>query len=242
VNMHDELWGISAAAVWRLVPDNGVVRCASKTSLHDPSVRFYGLTFAPEGVVKPGVEVLVAGNTQGELWAIADDGSLSQRGVLGNVPADDGNGHTYPAGNVGKPWELSGDLVFLENGGAPVGFATVRDCPNPPDTLGCSAIDTLIEIDVAALATPGTQNVMKAIRGKMVKGASCATSSSGSGFGRLYGVAAWGDKIYGFSRYGDLVEVANASGSACPLPSPPGVSWSGAGVNTLAPIQAPPPK
>ena len=96
----------------------------------------------------------VAGNNAGELWAIDSGGTLTQHGNFGTVPANDGHGHTYPAANKGQLWELSGDIVFLANGGSPVGFATVRDCPNPPSQTGCSTIDTLImKLSVMTWAT-----------------------------------------------------------------------------------------
>ena len=84
-------------------------------------VRASGAGMAP--VTSGAREVLVAGNTAGELWSIDGQGNLAQRGTLGTVPKTDGNGHSYPTKNVGKAWELSGDIVFLANGGQPVKVA-----------------------------------------------------------------------------------------------------------------------
>jgi hypothetical protein len=233
------LWSISARAVWQLQVSGGVTHCAKKIPLNTATgVIFYALTFAPSGVLDPTKEVLAAGNTAGELWSIDDAGNVVLRGNFGVVPANDGNGNVYPAANVGKTWELSGDVVFLANGGKPIGFATVRDCPSPPSTAGCSPIDTLIELDLAKLsaATPG--NVTKAVRGKIVRAASCG--GGGVGFGSMYGIAAWNDKVFGFSKSGDLVTIDNNDGTACLVKTFATERWDGAGVTTNAPVIAPP--
>jgi hypothetical protein len=154
------------------------------------------------------------------------------------VPADDGNGHNYLY--PGKLWELSGDLVFLANNGKPVGFATVRDCPSRPDNSGCNPIDTLIEIDMTALAQAGTQNVTKAIRGQIVKGKSCGDSATG--YGSMYGIASWDSNVYGFSRSGNLVQISNVDGTACLVKNYPADLFSGAAVTTVAPVVPPPVK
>src|SRR5205814_6983787 len=96
---------------------------------------------------------------------------------------------------------LSGDIVFLANNGSPIGFATVRDCPKPPSSQGCDTVDTLAEIDVAALSSGSGGSVLKSIRGQIVRGASCSDSSSG--YGSVFGVAAYADKVLGFSRSGN---------------------------------------
>lgn len=241
VDESQALWGISANAVHPLAIQGGAVHCAAPIALNNPkAVHFYGLSFAPAGVLDPAKEVLVGGNTAGELWAIDAQGNLSQRGTFGTVPTDDGNGHPYPKANVGKPWELSGDIVFLTNGGSPVGFATVRDCPNPPSATGCNATNTLLEIDVPALASATTQSVAKAIRGQIVKRAGCADPTTS--FGNVYGIAAWEAQVYGFSRTGDLVAIDTSDGSGCLVQAYASDKFAGAGVTTLAPVKPPPPK
>jgi hypothetical protein len=257
VDRDQNIWGLSAFGVRPLTVQGSTVHCGQQipvrvpdpnaTNPSFPYIKFYAATFAPAGVIRAGVEVLVAGDTAGELWAIdttAPGGvSIKQHGVFGTVPADDGRGHTYPAANVGKLWELSGDIVFLENGGNPIGFATVRDCPNPPDTAGCSKIDTLIEIDVPALAAEGTQSVMKAIRGQIVRRASCTDSVTSNDYGSMYGIAAWNDLVYGFSRTGKLVQISNDKGDACMVQdyASQQINFSGAAVTTQAPVKPPPP-
>jgi hypothetical protein len=241
VNALGEVWGVSATAVHRLEIGQGVVHCGATVPLDNPDgERFYGLTFAPAGVLG-SEEVLVAGNSAGELWSIDASGALAQRGHFGTVPANDGNGHDYE--HAGTAWELSGDIVFVDGGGAPLGFATVRDCPNPPSSSGCSTTDTLVEIDVAALQTATTQSITNAIRGQVVKSPSCDDSDN-SGYGSVYGIVAFDEQVLGFARVptgGFAVTIDNADGTACLLQSY-NARWAGAGITTLAPAVPPPPK
>lgn len=245
VNAQGELWGIGAVDLFKLeVQNGGVVHCASSQSLKafgedGARVRFYALSFAPAGVLDATKEVLVAGNSDGELWSLADDGTATQVGTFGAVPNDDGQGH--PFDHPGVPFELSGDIVFLENDGAPIGFATVRDCPNPPDTDGCAS-DTLVEVDVPKLGQVGaTGSVVKQVLGKLVPKASCAGDSA-SAFRDMYGVASWNDKVFGFSHTGLSVTIDNANGGTCTITdyTSQGIIWTGAGVTTRAPVIAPP--
>jgi hypothetical protein len=236
------LWGVSRTAVHPLTVQNGAVHCGTAIPLAvADDVSFYALTFAPKGALDATKEVLVAGNTAGELWAIDAQGTVSQHGTFGKVPNDDGNGNAYDPANVGKAWELSGDIVFLANNGNPVGFATVRDCPNPPSTNGCNPINTLIEIDVAKLAGASTGSVTKSVRGQIVKRKGCNDGTQGD-YGNMYGIAAWDKKVYGFSRSGNLVDIDTDDGSGCLVQAYASDKFSGAGVTTLAPVEAPPPK
>jgi hypothetical protein len=241
VNSKGELWSVSAHAIWPLTVANGVVHCGNEIQLANHDVRFYALTFAPAGVFSPDKEVLVAGNTAGELWEVSEQGQLTQRGSFGPVPADDGNGHPFP--DAGKAWELSGDIVFLANKGNPVGFATVRDCPSPPDTTNCNFTNTLIEIDIPKMMTATTESVTKAVRGQLVTGPQCKDGKNGF-YGNMYGIAAWNDKVYGFSRSGNLVEISVQDGTACLVHAYDKAlyGFAGAGVSTLAPIVVPDPK
>jgi hypothetical protein len=177
----------------------------------------------------------VAGNNGGELWSINESGELSLRGNFGTVPANDGQGHPYDAAHQGTAFALSGDIVFLANGGNPVGFATVRDCIDPLNTNSCNSVNTLIEIDVPKLAVGGNQSVRKSIRGQIVKRPGCADATDGL-YGNMYGIAAWKDKVYGFSRTGNIVEIDTTDGTACLAVPNSGKKFAGAGVTTLAPI------
>ncbi|MFO0659597.1 MAG: hypothetical protein U0165_07180 [Polyangiaceae bacterium] len=198
VNAQGEIWGLSAHFVHLLEVQSGKVHCAKKTQLKGSDARFYALSFAPVGVLDPAKEVLVAGNTAGELWSISDLGDLVLRGNFGNVPADDGHGHTFDAANVGQPWQLSGDIVFFSNNNTPVGFATVRDCPTPNDTTGCNYTNTLLQIDVTALSATTPGSVTQSVRGQIVPKSTCNTS----GWGNFWGVAAWNEHVFGFFPLG----------------------------------------
>jgi hypothetical protein len=236
VDKAEQLWGISAYAVHPLQVNGTAVACGAEIALQTPQdPRFYGLTFAPVGVLDAAKEVLVAGNNVGELWSISESGQLSLRGNFGTVPANDGQGHAYAGTHVGKPFALSGDIVFLANGGDPVGFATVRDCDNPAMSTTCSDINTLIEIDVPKLDPGGSQSVRKSIRGQIVKRPGCADGTDGL-YGDMYGIAAWKAKVYGFSRSGSIVEIDTTDGTACQVVPNTAKKFAGAGVTTLAPI------
>jgi hypothetical protein len=240
VDSQGALWGISKSNVYELQIQGNSVHCAQQIPLHNSSgIVFYALTFAPVGVLDPQKEVLVAGNTAGQLWAVDAAGNLTQHGIFGDVPANDGLGHDYMY--PGGLWELSGDLVFVANGGSPLGFATVRDCQNPPDSSSCDPSDTLVEIDMTALATQGAQNVTRAIRGMVVQGTGCSMNDTHSeDFGKLYGIGAWSDKIYGFSNSGALLDISNVDATACLVSYFSSDKWAGAGVTTQAPVIAPP--
>lgn len=235
VDKDGKLFGVSSSAIHPLEITGTTVHCTATWTLKNTSANFYGLTFAPAGVLG-AAEMLVAANSAGELWAVDDQGNATQVGTFGTVPANDGRGHDYAAKNVGKAWELSGDIVFLTNGGSPVGFATVVDCPTPPSKTGCSSTDTLVEIDIAKLKLNNTGSVTKSIRGQVVKSATCSDTSTG--YGSMYGIAAWNDKVFGFSYSGNLVEISNTDGSAC-LVQTYTDKFAGAGVTTLAPIIEP---
>jgi len=233
------LWGVSQTAFYELSIQGSSVHCVSATPLNNPNgVKFYALTFAPKGVLDANKEVLVAGNSAGELWEIDSAGNLSQHGTFGNVPANDGHGHSYDSKNVGQPWELSGDIVFLENGGNPVGFATVRDCPSPPYSSNCDTADTLIEINVPKLGQTTTGSVLQSVRGQIVKRAGC-NDTSGTSYGKMYGIAALGSKVYGFSHDGAIVDIDNTDGGACLVSFDAANLWSGAGVTTAAKVVVP---
>jgi hypothetical protein len=238
VSKTGELWGVGDHAAYGLTVQGSTVHCAKVIPTGAASATFASLAFAPAGVLGPG-EVLVAGNSAGELWAIdSTTGTLTQHGVAGTVPAQDPGGHPYPAANVGQRWELSGDLVLFA-GVSPIGFATARDCPSPPSTAGCSDVDTLLELDMAALATAGSQPVLKLVVGQVVKGP-CSNPSLG-GYGRMNGLVEWQDTLRGFSDTGQFVEVNAATGGACLFKSYAPVVFSGAAAFWLKDQGCPPP-
>lgn len=240
VDSQKNIWAVSASFVHRLEIGNQTVSCAEKIALKNASkeVRYYGLSFAPAGILGES-EVLVAGNTAGELWSIDGEGSVKKLGTFGNVPKNDGNGHNYA--NSGKAWELSGDIVFLANGGSPLGYATVRDCPKPPSAENCNETNTLIELDLSKLKTANGGSVTKSVRGQIVEAKGCKTPAFDA-FGQMFGIAAWDDKVYGFSRSGNLVDINVKDGTGCFVQNYPDFKFAGAGVTTLAPVLPPPPK
>jgi hypothetical protein len=208
------------------------------------AARFYGQSFAPAGTLNPNNETLLVGNTAGFLYAVdTTSGALTVVGSFGTVPNDDGNHNSYPSdptgGVPGSLFQMSGDIVFLANGGSPVGFATVRDCQ---DGATCSAIDTLLELDVSKLAPGNTGSVVKSVRGQIRKASTCGDSHDA--YGSMYGIAAFQDKVIGFSHLGFIVSIDNKDGTACLIHdySAGPILFDGAGVTTSAPVVAPPPK
>ncbi|MDB4937498.1 MAG: hypothetical protein JWP87_4470, partial [Labilithrix sp.] len=222
VGKDGKLFGVSEGAAFPLVIQGNVVHCDATWPL--PMTRFYGLTVAPENTLGPE-EVLIGADGEGGLYQIdATSGTPTQVGTLGTDPKSK------------LPWALSGDIVFVANAGNPIGFATVRTCPpNKP----CATVDTLIEVDVKAIK-PGKQSVMKSVRGDVTRGTWCTNTSSPASFGSMFGIVAYKDVVYGFSRGGDVVEIHNADGSACLVSSDATRKFAGAGITTTAPVIAPP--
>lgn len=239
VNEAGELWAVSNHNFYQLAlpaTPPGTVHCASTKALTGGTGNyFYGLTFAPVGTVSPTAEVLVGADSSGALWAIdSSTGAVTQHGSFGDVPA------TGPWKYPGTPWQLSGNIVFLANGtSGAVGFATVRDCPKTTTDTGCNTTDTLIEIDTTLLQA-GTQVVTKLVRGQVVKSATCNDPNNASGYGSMFGIAAYGSNVYGFSHSGSIVQIDNNDGTACLVLSTPNDTWAGAAISTLAPVIVPP--
>jgi hypothetical protein len=250
VDGQGRLFGVGSHTLFLDMKINGgKVECSSSATQLGPdggSARFYGASFAPAGLLEPQKESLLVANTDGELYLVdTTTGALTLVGNFGTVPQSDGNGHKlkYP----GTAWELSGDIVFADNGGSPVGFATLRDCKSPPASSNCNAIDTLVEIDMSALSTTNPGILVKSVRGQIVKGAGCQDGTR-SGYGSIFGVAAFGSDIFGFSNDGLVVRVDNATGAACLVADDSGIfangnrGFTGAGVSTRVAVVKPPPK
>jgi hypothetical protein len=87
-----------------------------------------------------------------------------------------------------------------------------------------------------------TGSAVKAVRGQVTKAASCSDANNTT-YGSMYGIAAYEDKIIGFSHDGFIVSISNADGTACLIHDYSGtIAFDGAGVTTKAPVLAPPPK
>lgn len=240
VNADGKLWANSVGKVFELTlpsTSTGDVVAIQKVSI--PSgLRFYALAFAPKGVLGPNEE-LIGGDAAGDIyWIPTSGGAPTKVGGFGTVAAGDPG-----LGAAGNFWQLSGDIAFFLNDGAPIGLATLRPCTTDGDPSTCkNGNDVLVEIDVAALSKKSpTSNLKKRFIG-----------ASGTGFGRLYGVGAWGDKVYAFQRLTTsgasttalLVEVSLADGKGTKVMDFPEVAaakngWSGAGVTTSAKVFIP---
>lgn len=246
VDKDGKLFGVSETSIFLDMKIEGSsVKCKSTQVAIDAGnnteAKFFGLTFAPPTAELGTEETLIGANSNGDLYKIdRNSGKITLVGNFGKVPSVDGQGHEYDPDHVGKNWELSGDIVFLTNtGGTPVGFATVRDCPNPPESYNCSKIDTLVEIDISKLkatSSGGTPPIVtKAVRGQVLPAGCTQTSCA---FGSMYGIAAWKDKVYGFARDGKLLTIDNTTGQGTLIAATPH-SFAGAGVTTLAPVIPP---
>jgi hypothetical protein len=187
---------------------------------------FYALGFAPAGVLGSG-EGLVAGDGNGELWYIDTTQSNATPQDLGGFGNDPN----------GDPWELSGDVVFYTQNNQPTGLATIRACPQGT----CDRTnDTLAAIDMTALAQAFTSKTP----GTLLKG----TYGSGTGYGDLFGIGAWGNSVYAFSRNqsnapAQLIQIDGTTGAGTSLQTFSSISkgWSGAGVTTKVTVTVPPP-
>lgn len=219
------LYAVSTQGAYPLeLAGGGKVHCKATWPLPSTHSNFYGLSMAPENTVDVA-EVLIAANDVGQLFRIdATTGATTPVGTMGTDPI------------TSKAWGLSGDIVFLANNGSPIAFAAV--CP----VGSCGGTDTLVELDVGLMTSGSTASTLKVVRGPVNKGAWCTNAKSPATFGSMFGIAAYDDKVYGFSNKGDLVEIHNDDGSACLVTSYPNTSFKGAGVTTSAPVVAPPAK
>jgi hypothetical protein len=123
--------------------------------------------------------------------------------------------------------------MFFVQSGSPRGLATVRTCSKSGT---CDATnDILAEIDVPAMANAYQTKTPAASLTKQLLG-------SGTGFGRLFGIGAWNNQVFAFSRAsGDtpaqLVAI-DSSGNGQVVQSFGQITggWSGAGVTTTATV------
>jgi hypothetical protein len=208
----------SETAIYRAtIPSSGsgTVSIALDTQLQT-GTKFYALGFTPAGTLESG-ESLIAGDSDGNLYYIPQTGTSV-------VPQN--------LGGFGGNWELSGDVVFYSSGGSTIGLATIRECDPSCDTKN----DSLAEIDVAALKQAYTSQTPSTALLKQILG-------SGTGYGDLFGIGAWGNSVYAFSREqssgtpAQLVQIGS-SGTGTSLQSFTNITsgWSGAGVTTAAPV------
>jgi len=206
----------SETAIYRVTlpaGGTGTVNLALHTQLPSGS-KFYALGFTPAGTLET-LESLIAGDSAGNLYYIPSSAQATPQLL----------------GGFGGNWELSGDVVFYTANGATIGLATIRDCPGGT----CNKTnDSLAEIDIAAMKQAYTSNSAGTLLRQVF--------GSGTGFGDLFGIGAWGNSVYAFSRASggnsaQLVQIG-MSGTGTSLQTFTNITsgWSGAGVTTTAPI------
>lgn len=251
VDRDGKLYGVAQEYVFLDMQISGsTVQCQGKGVALSSKGAFFGGSFAPVGTLDPQKETLILADSAGDLYVVdTTNGQYTKVGSLGKVPANDGNGHKFTYPNT--TWQLSGDIVFFENKGAPVGFATVRDCASIGGT--CNDQDTVLELDPTRLSTTSPTVVTRAVRGMATQTATCNDPQNG-GYGSIYGVAALGTSLIGFARsrtsgptnLGLVIKLDTNKGAGCLVSDQTAAvgtaGWAGAGVTTSAPIVVPPPK
>jgi hypothetical protein len=233
VNGAGDVWVCSEQHVYTAAlpaGGTGTVRLTLKLTLPAAS-KFFALGFAPAGVLESG-EGLVAGDSLGDLYYIpasSPSPTAQKLGGFGGCKTGD------PAEcKTGYDWEVSGDVVFYTAGGQPKGLATLRACKTGTTTCD-NTNDVVAEINMAELAKKSPTALLR----KQILG-------GGTGFGRIFGVGAWSDKVYGFTYVSggasgtpaQLITVGTNGAGALDqsFPSLTTVGWTGAGVSTKAEI------
>jgi hypothetical protein len=221
VNANGDVWVNSETAIYRAsIPSgSGNVALTLVSNIAASSgQKFYALGFTPANVLGSS-ETLVAGDSYGVLYAIETNGQTVKLGSFGT----DSSGATY---------ELSGDVMFYVDNGTPRGLATVRSCKG---STCSSSNDILAEIDVAAMASAYQTKSPAASLKKQFLG-------SGTGYGHLFGIGAWNNQVYAFSRASgstpaQLVTIdGTGTGQVVQSFSQISGGWSGAGVTTNAKV------
>jgi hypothetical protein len=157
------------------------------------------LAFVPVGTVLPDREALVGYDTDRYVMINPDTGGVTGIGNL-NAPG------------AASPWQSSGDIVSIVNGGT---FVTVI----PKGALGPDAGgDRIVEVD------PATGAVVRVI--------------GATGTPALYGLGYWGGIAYGFSSGSQLIQIdlMSGAGTTIPIAGAPAAGFYGAGTTTIAPI------
>jgi hypothetical protein len=227
VNQNGEVWVNSVDSIYKAtVPKTmGKVMIAKVVAIKvKVNQRFYAMGFTPPNVLG-AAEMLVAGDSLGDVYAVDMQGNTTYLGAFGS----DGNGGVYG---------LSGDILFYTQNGKPRGLATVRPYKNGTATLTTN--DILAEIDVPAMVMAWNTKTPQPLRKQFL--------GTGTMFGRLYGIGAWNDSVYAFERLGSnnypaqLIQIG-PSGIGKSIQTFPNITagWSGAGVTTNAPVTILPP-
>jgi hypothetical protein len=224
VDGNDNVWVNSESTVYKAaLPSGGTgsVTITASTQL-GTSTSFYALGFTPAGTLETG-ESLIAGDSKGNLYYIDQTGASPPQNLGGFGPAPGGG--TY---------ELSGDIVFYSSNGSPRGLATVRPCKSSSSCTETN--DVLVEIDITAMQQAKMKVAVSSLLQQVL-------GSGGTGYGRLFGIGAWGSSVYAFSRasgsssQAQLIQI-DSTGVGTSLQSFSAITagWSGAGVTTKAQV------
>jgi hypothetical protein len=224
---------------------SGPVALSLVATIGATGVYFYALAFAPVGAVDPHNEVLIGGDSKGNLWSIDPSGAATNLGGFGADP--------FTTGNI---FELSGDIVFYidPSTNKATGLATIRSCPSTGSSSKCGN-DWLAGVNMTALASAYSTKTAAATLLGGIYGGSSTAAGPGTGYHDVFGLGAWGNgtsaKIFGFTRNykttmapPTLITIDTTSGVGTAVP---GASfsftngWSGAGVTTKITISVPPP-
>ena len=182
VDGNDNVWVNSETAIYKAAlpaSGTGTVTITLQTSL--PSgTKFYALGFTPAGMLEQG-ESLIAGDSSGSLYYVdvssssatpLNLGSFGQAPERRNVRALGRRGLLHSRRRRPRAWRRSGRA-----------------------TSSCTSTDDyLAEVDIAALQQAYQSKSPATSLLKQMVGA------SGTGYGRLFGVGAWGNSVYAFSR------------------------------------------
>lgn len=211
----------------------------------EPTTRFYALAFAPVGALD-STEVLIGGDSKGNLWAIPMSGTPFEIGNFGTDP-------DIAANYLG----LSGDLVFYDNASnVATGLATIRSCVTSSGKC-TETNDYLAGVDMANLKANYTAKVSTASLLGGIYGGTASTDGNGTMHGEIFGLGAWQGDVYGFSRCihcydggsspvpAQLLLIDTTTGAASVVPDTFSFTdgWSGAGVTTKVTVTVvnPPP-
>ncbi len=200
--------------------------------------KFVALAFTPAGSLATD-EVLIGGDTYGELYAIdTTNGNTKDLGSFGVDPS-----------HSGYDFALSGDLVFyIDAKNNPTGLATVRPC-KPKTTTCITGNDYLAAVDMTALANAYKTSTTAASLLKGIYGGTSTSDGNGTSYGDLFGLGAWEGSVFAFARKTStnttplLLTINTTTGAGSIVSSNFNFTngWSGAGVTTSVTVTVPPP-
>ena len=233
-----DIWALSPHNVYQLTlpgrDRHGALREHDLRSQRHAACQVRGAHLRARGRHRAPAEVLVAGNTAGELWAIDTSGALTQHGTFGTVPANDGHGHTTlrTRASRGSCRATSSSSPTTAAPSASPPCATART----PRQHGLQH-RRHAHRDRHDRVQGRDQSVHQAVRGQVVKAPAAATPQLGLRqhvrHRRLRG------NVYGFSHQGSIVTIDNNDGTACLALSTPNDEWAGAAITTFAPVMVP---